>query len=681
LAIPIVPIQTRDQGNLIYPLPPDYTTLSTEGQRQARINACRQWLIPRDRWFKLLFPNLDGEPSDSQELVVDSYRAEAMVASVRFFDEWYLYPDREADFDSMFYDEDPLPTPPFHYNFFRAVANEAAVVEIAPRGSAKSFKERKLSCLRLITRPNYKILYCTSTEKVATDNAQAVRLQCYTNQRIQDDWLPEYGERLKPNRGDAPTGIEEFSLSNGSTFATYSVNSRMRGKRPRRFVLDDPEYDPSASTSMAVIREYMKRLLLKIALPMVMRRECGIEWLATFVSKRHFAYQAMAVKEIMEEGRKVFRSEVSEFDYWYRILVRAAEEDPQTGKLISCWPHQWPADDVERKALGLSKKTLTLPEIAKRIGQANFNSEYMARPGDNDENFFQYSEEKHGYSITNLDPLFATNPRASQSTISWHSWDKGGNKTKTEMPLHQFLSQYAKLFITVDTSRTASTSSDYKCSTLMAITPDNHLFVLDTWWARCQPGRLIDETFRMADLWKCQRIAPEEIEDGINLSRDMRTRVATRAQEYLGITFIPVVKGFNPGRTDKTTKISSLAYRFEHGLIKLPVSAKGSPKWRPLFEQIEGFNPDAEDGGLQNDDQLDTVSMSQFIITGRLARGPVDKPEPESALELLLTGETMDDNGVPLAYHLDIGKMTANDVYKVMEKIKTSSKDASKNKI
>lgn len=673
------PIQTREDGNAIYPLPPDYMDLTTEGQRQARVNACRQWLLPRRQLYGYLFPGVTNLTPTVEE-AVNHYKSEAMVASTRFFDEWYLHPDYEADHDPMFYDEEPLRTPNFHWDFVRAVAVESAVLEIAPRGSAKSVKERKLSCVRTITRPNYKLLYCTSSEKVASETAQAVRHQCYTNSRIQDDWAPEYGGRLKPLRGDAPTGIEEFHLNNGSAFATYSVNSKMRGKRPRRFVLDDPEYDPSASTSMAIIRDYMKRLLLKVALPMVMRRECGIEWVATFVSKRHFAYQAMMVKEIMEEGKKLFRSEIAEFDYWHRILVRAAEEGPD-GKLISCWPEQWPVDDAQRKELGLSKDTKTLEEIRLRIGAANFNSEYMARPGDGDDLFFEYNDEKHGYTISDPDPQFAVNPRGSNATISWYVSEKDGVRTKKEMPLNKFLAEEARLFITVDTSKTATSSSDYKCATLMAVTGDNHLFVLDTWWGKVPPSRLVDETLKLSDLWKCSRIAPEEIDDGIQLSRELKTRIKTRAQELIGITFVPSVKGFNPGKTEKTSKIAALQYRFEHGLIKLPIFSKGLPKWRPLFEQIEGFNPDAEDGGLQNDDHLDTVSMSQFVVTSRLAKGPIDKPTPENALEMMFSGETHDEDGVPLAYHLDFSKLSANDVGRVMEKVHKAKKDPSKNKL
>jgi hypothetical protein len=74
------------------------------------------------------------------------------------------------------------------------------------------------------------------------------------------------------------------------------------------------------------------------------------------------------------------------------------------------------------------------------------------------------------------------------------------------------------------------------------------------------------------------------------------------------------------GTLDKTAKINALHYRFEHGLIKFPVWRRGQLPWRLLFDQIEQFNPDAESGGLQHDDFIDTVAMSMFVVRGRLDR-------------------------------------------------------------
>ena len=145
--------------NPLYPLPADYMELSEEGQRQARVNACRMWTGSKGR--------------TTEEL------SEAFLAAVRFFDLWYLVPDHEIDFDPLFYDDDPLATPAFHFDILKIWSSTSRNITIAPRGSAKSFLVRKACLLRMISRPVYTILYATSTN----DNAKGMG-QCLKDQAV-----------------------------------------------------------------------------------------------------------------------------------------------------------------------------------------------------------------------------------------------------------------------------------------------------------------------------------------------------------------------------------------------------------------------------------------------------------------------------------------------------------------
>ncbi len=135
-------IQSREDGNPNYPLPADYDDLTEDGQRMARVNACRQWLIPEE--------NLET-------------RGNNLVASVWWFDRYYLWPDDEADFNPLFYDDTPLETPDFHWVLLRQWASYRLTAAVAPRGSAKSYLNCKDMLLRLITRPAYSFVYATST--------------------------------------------------------------------------------------------------------------------------------------------------------------------------------------------------------------------------------------------------------------------------------------------------------------------------------------------------------------------------------------------------------------------------------------------------------------------------------------------------------------------------------------
>lgn len=658
----IIPIPTRLlHGNDLYPLPPDYFELlksSDEAGRQCRVNACRQWLIPRKQVAQVLaviLPAWGGMTDSEKDAAIDIYRAEALIASVRFFDDWYLKADSnaEVEFDPLFYDEDPLPTPDFHWGIIRGWATFRATLDIAMRGGAKSMTARKVIMLRMISRPVFKILYCTSSQRNATDTAQMVRNQLYTNQRIQDDWRPEMPDGdVRPRRGNAPTGIEFFQLGNGSQLATYSVNSKMRGGRPRWFVLDDPEHDPHASTSMAERRQYMNRLIFKVAMPMLMRKECSISWLATFVSKRHYAWAAMQTEPVLIDGKIEHHSTIPEFSFWQRSITKICKQIAD-GTLVSAWPHMWPADEAEKVRLGLEPSTMTLGQVRQFVGAANWTSEYMANPGDTEESFFNADEKKHGWWFlkSSVDEFTFTDPHRSQTVMKWMSGEEEKSST-----LSDFL-KGIRLFITVDTSKTAKKDSDFKVCTLMGENIDRDLFALDMYAGQVQPERLIDETFKMAARWKCRYIFVEEIEDGIVLVRSMKNLLTREAQKN-GLAGLPAVKGFNPGYTKKTTKIAALAMRFEHGKIKLPYFRRLLRPWADLFDQIDGFNPDVDDGGLANDDHLDTVSMSEYVVTGRLPKGSEPDKEELDPFKLLVDGQRTDRFGIPLVQFIDLSKIS-----------------------
>ncbi len=623
-------IPTPDQGNPLYPLPADYPTLTGGGQRLARVNAARQWILPG----------------------TDYQRAEARVASVNFFDLYYLHPDPEAGFDPLFYDSPPLETPWFLLDQLRRWAVWRLNLDIFPRGSAKSTNCRKdMSCV-LITRPAFSFVYATSTHDNAKYTGQVMRDTCYENQRVHDDFAPEYDGRLKPVRGESPTGIEFFYLNNGSWLRCISAESRQRGLRPRRYRLDDPEYDAKASTSMSVRRDYMSELVFKVVLPMVMRGECGADWTNTFVSKRHYGYHAMQVQET-ESGAVALDPR---FNFWNRTLVRAAYEETQpdgTIRIRSCWPSMWPATRAEKESNPALATRMSLEEIKEVIGTASFNSEYMGNPGSTGDSYFPEPElKKHGWSIEDPDEKLETDPRHSNSKMVFYR--KG---EKVSLTFLEFL-QKVRLFITADTSYTQNTSSDYKVACCMGIDlTTNELFVLDLWSAQCGEPQLVQQILKMADRWKVPTIHPELVRESISLYEALVSMVQTKATQELGYAHTPsIMKDNRPGGDAKEAKIAALLFRFEHGLIKFPLW-KGEPWWTRLFDQISEYNPELEGGGVPHDDELDTVSMSRKIIRGRLRDNPAPPPVNKTFLERRLEGETM-VGGIPIGFGVDFSKVT-----------------------
>ena len=609
-------IRTREEGNELFPLPPDYLELSPEGQREARVNACRQWLVPT---------------TSSEEKSI------RFIGSMLFLEQWYLNPDEEDDFNPMFFDEDPVPVPDGHLGIYKEWATNRSSLIIAPRGFAKSNCIRKSILLQMLSRPGFSFIYATSTNDNAKQTGQIIKTQLQENIRIFEDWSPEMPDgRIVPRRGEASFGIELMYLKNGSWFRAISSESRQRGGRPRCYVLDDPEYDPRASTSMSMLRSYMDTLLFKVVLPMVTRPDTSIRWLATFVSRRHYAWHGMETQET-DGGTK---AKDPRFDHWSRMIIKAAYND-SAGNLVSCWPEMWPVDRAAKEKDPRISDRISLEEIREQIGSANFSSEYMADPGASEDVFFPELDDSHRWWLSNIDPEYGTAPYNSMTKINWKGLE-GENKS---MPMAEFLKD-SWVFMTVDTSWTATRDSDYKVCTVMAATPDNELFVLDIWSGQCDENTLIRHIFEVADKWHCPSIHPEVVKQSFALYQTLDTLVKQRAVEMVGVSHLPTVRPLKVGMISKQSRIASLQFRFENGLVKFPLEKRMDSHWRHLFDQIEQFNPDVPDGGLAKDDHLDTLAMSGSLLKGRALRSERREQEEKTPEEALLDGEITDAQGL-----------------------------------
>ena len=617
-------IKTREEGNDLFPLPSDYLELSEEGQREARVNACRQWLVPT---------------TNSND------KAARFIGAMLFFEQWYLNPDEEDDFNPMFFDEDPMPIPDGHLGIYKDWATNRSSLIIAPRGFAKSMCIRKSIIMQMLSRPGFSFIYATSTNDNAKQTGQIIKTQLQENQRIFDDWAPEMPDnRIVPKRGEASFGIELMYLKNGSWFRAISSESRQRGGRPRCYVLDDPEYDPRVSTSMSTLRSYMDTLLFKVVLPMVTRPDTSIRWLATFVSRRHYAWHGMETQET-ENGTK---AKDPRFDHWSRMIIKAAYND-SSGKLVSCWPEMWPVDRKAKEGDPRIANRISLEDIREQIGSANFSSEYMADPGASEDVFFPELGDSHRWWLSNIDPEYGIAPHNSMTLINWKGLD-GKNKSQ---PMMEFLKE-SWVFMTIDTSWTATRDSDYKVCTVMAATPENELFILDLWSGQCDENTLIRHTFEVADKWHCPSIHPEVVKQSFALYQTLDTLVKQRAVEMVGVDHLPKVKALKVGMISKQSRIASLQFRFEHGLIKLPLERRMESHWKQLFDQIEQFNPDVPDGGLAKDDHIDTVAMSGSLLKGRIARPDPENTDDRTPEEHLLDGEYNDAHGIPWAAKTNI---------------------------
>jgi len=645
-------IQSQEEGNPYYPLPPDFYDLTHDGRRLARVNACRQWMLH------------DRSPPE--------VRGRAFIASTMFFDTYYLRREYDEDntsilFEPLFYPTEPLPLAKFHFRHMAAIAVYRMLAAVMPRGAGKSTRLGIIAVMQLITHPAFEVLYCTSTNELAEKMGEKLRYQCYMNPRLNDDWGPEYGGELKPGKSEGAQGQSRFGLSNRSIFSATSAQSRQRGSRPRLYLLDDPEYDPRKEVTVEAMRDWMNTLIFDIILPMLQQPGTRCVWTGTFVSPRHYLWHAMQTKEtLLPSGVTVQLATEPRFNRWKRMIIPAAEE--VDGKLISLWDEMWPTDDETKARLGLPAETPTLHDVEETIGTPAFMKEYLARPGEGGATFFPALTEEYGYTIEQPDDALIDNPYISTSRIRFLT-KVAGKSIVREARIADFLRRSFILTI-FDTSYTNKAHSDYKACGTFALTPENDLFLLEMWARRCNPEELLDVSFKQADKWFSRVLASEDITAGSAMLDDCERIVESRATEEMGVSHFPNIARLKVGNTPKPTKIASLLWRFTHRKFFLPLFLRGIEPYEMLFRQIEGFNPWSGDdsGGLQNDDCLDICQMTRYVVRGVPAAPPeLEAPATLPIVDRILKGERVDSvTGQPLMAQVDVMNTPAHKLFEII---------------
>ena len=630
-------IPTLGEGNDLFPLPPDYNELTPGGAREARVAACRQW----QRYGP------ERGMSKKEAHAARKTLGEVYVQCLRFFEEYYLLPDRDEDGDvvwnPMFYDvEDVLPNPRFHDVMTAAAIAYPRVAMVAPRGSSKSYWCSRDMMLRMLSKPKYSFVYSTSSGDLSKEMGERTRAQLYYNEKILEDWSPEYGGALQPSNRRASTGVEKFALTNESWMSCTSITSRQRGNRPKRYRLDDPEYDPDASTDMATLRSATEHKLFRVIMPMVMRADCGVDWIGTYISRQHLLYHATATQKKVVGGKDVYAAEDPRFNSWVRINQPVTVEDAD-GRVQSCWPHMWPVDEAEKERLGLNPNTVTIPQLKEYIGPAAFASEYMNDPGEAGEHYFdELTLERHGYRILNADEEARTDPWNSTASVEW--WEKMGEDTgkRLVLPMQKMLNDYGPTFALVDTSFTNTRTSDRKAIVICSRGPHNTIFLWDIWSGRCDESSVfVPKIMELCDRWRCAFMGVETVRSGASLYGKLEQIVNTRASQEFGVKHMAMPRKVHPGVTAKEARIAqALGWRVEMNRLKLPWGAGDNPALKRLFEQFETWNPNEKGGGQQHDDELDALHMYSYVVKGRMAPSAEgEKQEDIRAIDRLKSGD------------------------------------------
>jgi phage terminase large subunit-like protein len=566
-----MPVRFQQHGNPLYPLPPDYETLDSEGKRLARVNAVQ----------------LREKPDED-------------VTSWEFFREYYLRPD-----DAGWYSDYVEPAPG-HYEWVRVCATYPRVVIGAHRGSAKSTIFSGEFTLRdLVAAPGSRTLLILATQDKVARWFSTIMRQLECNKRIIEDF-----GALKPKRLAGIWNHSCLEPTNGAMLIGSSVGAKsLRGERLSaggRVIIDDPEFDPKAGTNIDKLIEDLDVTLFQVVLPML-RRGASLHWIGTPIRRRLFLWR-MIMNEVQDPRIDPAR--------WYRKIYPGCNTD-LTGAF---WPSEYPPEVIEQKK--------------RELGSA-WGAEFMCCPASEDEAPLRIHPKHNLYDLVDkkaTDPMRAEDPLSCPSKISWYDCrtEKDGSFSVSprELPASELFTDMTR-FITVDPIRVPSHTSDWAVAQVIGIDRLGHRFSLDLWKGKVRYSALCSQVWKLAHRWKVKFIGVEAIAMEREMLQLMR-ETAGQFSERFG--WVPqIVPITYPSGIEKADRIQAMESFFNRGQVKLPAWCRYSDPYQSLYSQIELFTPGLEN--LEHDDCVDTLAMA-FELTKRRQVRKGDRYYPDTNMPL-----------------------------------------------
>ena len=602
----------RSRGNPLWPLPADYHDLTEEGQRLARTNACMQYLLP---W---------GPQSDYKKAL--HRQGLVFVDCLDFFDQYYLVPTER--YDPQNYDQMVKPAD-IHFQISYEGFTNKALLQVLPRGLSKTTRKRIEFLLKMLTKRPHSLVYTTSGGGGAAMMGDALRTQISYNERIIEDF-----GMLKPKKGDGSFNSNKIALTNGFVGRFLSIDSKQRGARPLEYVLDDVEADAKTSTDMELVRDELDVRINKVIMPMLRRANTRFHMILTPISNQHLGTRLVAdlLDLPVDPGLESHPSR-----QWKRVVHPIMSHEGR-----SIWPDMYPTDTKERDELGLHPEAETLEQIRESVGEAAWYSEYMLQPGRASSDFFNLNPEYSEYWIEGRWPGPDEDPLKSDAVLVWK---RKKDDTEERRPLADIVRSGAT-YMTVDTSYGDGPTSDYKVWHVLVRTHQGDILSLDAWADRMSEPAFTREILEAAGRWRCHTVYPEYVVSQREFCRTLENAVAEGVTRNMGLAHVPRVKRLPVHNEPKPVRIQGLGLWFDNGLVKLPrdrIHSQWHAAYRMLKSQIAGFNPVARDGGLSNDDVIDTLAAGIKTPKSFLAEANYDPIENDldAILEAWLLGEDM----------------------------------------
>jgi hypothetical protein len=623
------------QANPLYPLPPDYESLSAAGQREARLALVSDHLTP--------------------------YR---LTMAWLFFRRYYLWGIPE-EYDHIRFYKSWVESPPFHSRMVYDMGRYALNAVVAPRGFSKStIIALEIPTLLLLTRRGrFAINLGLSTERLMERTVGEIRRQLEENPLLRAD----FGV-VKPRRTKGKWSDSALELVNGNSLFGLPIMGKKRGLRPNLFIFDDPEFDKDNQASQEALINMFDIILTKQVLPML-KTGCGVYWIGTLVSRKSFLY-------------KIFSGEDARFEGWNRVLYAACRK-VKDRYLDLLWPQ------------GADEDFLRNMELL--IGSANFASEFLGAPPSHTDRLLQVDKDLNTYTVEGVksyDALQTMDPFDEESEVKVRFAMKRKSsvvvatadelqRLDEEPPIvwktekyDRWVSRLMRILF-IDYALSVSRYSDYTSMLVCGMCKDDIVWPLDLQVGRWDPAVVNDRAMAMAEKWRVHMICPESVAVQYALAESLRNKVKMQEGEKFRHSCSVVLLDYGGRKISKADRIAGLQKFFNARRIKLPFGQlfMESWSWRQLYQQINDFTLDLS--LLDHDDAIDTLAMFQYSPYGW---GRTVAPEPTvlTPLDRLALGQLYFPDGqvpFPVASTIPLQEIPLEIIFKAREKFLQHSRD------
>ena len=461
------------------------------------------------------------------------------------------------------------------------------------------------------------------------------RFTIYQNQYTQNEFIINDFGSLKPNRGEGKFSLHRIMLKNKAIINGFATESRKRGTkpRPRLLILDDPEFDTKANTDMTKLQNEFQNLLFQQLMPM---GEIGMSilWTGTILSHRSMLCHACTT---LDDPR---------FSEWNKTVVGAMIRD-ETGMPVPLWEEHLNAEQLRK--------------LEMTMGKQAFASEMMNNPTIGEGKTFNIDPNLCTYFVKDKGP-YAEFPLSDTSELTYRVKNKRDeDSTQKTAEYGEFVSKLHRMMF-MDYASTVSATSDYSCIIVVGFeAPYDVLWVLDVYVAKVKEDVLIRKLVSMGQKWLPSIVGIEAVsiqQRVYEIAESIINDYATQERTGWYPRVLPVKYAGSRTPGNKQQRISGIEWRFNNFRIKFPTQFRQKKYWKTLFDQVEDFQADLQDGGLRHDDAVDTLAMHQALPRAKNKGGQIEDRRSSSPIDCMLDGNIIDPE-TGLSY---MGAISASDI-------------------